>query len=243
MHFKGALQLRQNSLAGKHLEGDISAKLARLDSSELAAGILPVFYPKGGMFFLEGQPATGVFLLRAGRVKESMASNTGKTAIVRVSGPGVILGLSAVLTGTPHECTVETLEATHADFVRKAPFLHLLKTSGQLGQIVANQLSGNCKEAYTAIRCLGISGSVTERLARLLLQWAEKCPLENQNRDRAGVRIRVTLTHEEISQFVGSTRETTSRILGRFREKEWLSINGSIWTLANESALRRLAAV
>jgi len=243
MQLSGDLHQRRNSLAGDYLASDISAGLAKRDSIELAAGILPVFYPKGGMFFLEGQPATGVFLLRSGRVKESMASVTGKTAIVRVAGPGVILGLSAVLTGAPHESTVETLEATHADFVRKGPFLHLLKTSGQLGQIVASQLSCNCREAYTAIRCLGISGSVTERLARLLLQWAEKCPLANQNGDRAGVRIRVTLTHEEISQFVGSTRETTSRILGRFREKKWLTMNGSVWTIANEHAMRRLAAV
>lgn len=242
MQLSGDLQLRRSSLAGDYLESDISAGLAKRDSIELAAGILPVFYPKGGMFFLEGQPVTGVFLLRSGRVKESMVSKKGKTAIVRVAGPGVILGLSAVLTGAPHDSTAETLEATHADFVRKAPFLHLLKTSSQLGQIVASQLSHNCKEAYTAIRCLGLSGSVPERLARLLLEWAER-PLANQNRETAGIRIRVTLTHEEIGQFVGSTRETTSRILGRFREKKWLTMNGSVWTIANEHAMRRLAAV
>ena len=242
MHFSGALQLRGNSLADDYFGSDISAGLAKRDSIELAAGILPVFYPKGGMFFLEGQSATGVFLLRTGRVKESMVSKKGKTAIVRVVGPGVILGLSAVLTGAPHDSTAETLEPTHADFVRKAPFLHLLKTSGQLGQMVASQLSRNCKEAYTAIRCLGLSGSVAERLARLLLQWAE-CPLPNQNGDTGKLRFRVTLTHEEISQFVGSTRETMSRILGQLREKKWITTNGSIWTIANEAAIRRLAAV
>jgi CRP/FNR family transcriptional regulator, cyclic AMP receptor protein len=241
VHFNGALQLQRNSLGGDSFGSDISTGLAKRDIIELAAGVLPVFYPPGGMFFMEGQSATGVFLLRTGRAKESMVSNKGKTAIVRVVGPGVILGLSAVLADMPHESTAETLEPTHADFVRKDPFLHLLKTSLHLSQMVAVQLSSNCKEAYAAIRCLGLSGSVPERLARLLLQWAE-CPLPNQNGDRAK-RFRVTLTHEEISQFVGSTRETMSRILGGFREKKWITTNGSVWTITNEDAIRRLAAV
>jgi len=206
------------------------------------AGIVPIFYPKGGMFFLEGQAATGVFFLRTGRAKESMVSKKGKTVIVRVLGPGVILGLSAVLTGAPHECTVETLEPTYADYMSKAPFLHLLKMSRELSQMVASQLIRKCKEAYTGIRSLGVSDSVSERLARLLLQWAE-CPLTNQIRDTVGVQIRVTLTQAEIGQFVGSTRETMTRILGEFRKKKWITTNGSIWTITNEDALRQLAAV
>lgn len=241
MHSNGALQLRGNLLVSDGFENGMSTGLAKRDSAELAAGILPVFYPKGGIFFLEGQSATGVFLLRTGRAKESMSSDKGKTAIVRIVGPGVILGLSAVMTGAAYESTVETLEPTHADFVWKAHFLRLLKTSGQLAQMVAGQLSRNCKEAYASIRCLGVSGSVPERLARLILQWAE-CPLPNQNRD-VGVKIRVTLTHEEISQFVGSTRETMSRVLGEFREKHWITMKGNTWTLTNKDAIRRLAAV
>lgn len=237
----GALQLRENSASIDYFEKGISTGLSKRDSAMLASEILPVFYPKGGLFFLEGQPATGVFLLRSGRAKESMASHRGKTAIVRVVSPGVILGLSAVLTGSLHDSTVETLEPTHADFVRKALFLRLLKNSVHLGQMVASQLNRNCREAYAAIR-VGISGSMAERLARLLLQWAE-VPLANSNGGSRGVRIRVALTHEEISQFIGSTRETTSRILGEFREKKWITVNGSIWTLTDEKAIRDLAAL
>jgi CRP/FNR family transcriptional regulator, cyclic AMP receptor protein len=241
VHFNGALQPRGNSLDGDYFESAISAGLAKQHSAELVAGILPVFYPKGGMFFLEGQAATGIFFLRTGRAKESMVSSRGKTVIVRVAGPGVILGLSAVLTGAPHECTAETLEPTHADYVGKGPFLHSLKISRQLSQMVASQLIRVCKDAYAGTRCLGVSGSVSEKIARLLLQWAE-CPLANQNGDQVGVRIRVTMTQEEIGQIVGTTRESITRILGVLRKKKWITTNGSIWTLTNEDAIRRMAA-
>jgi len=241
MHSSNALQLRDNSF-DEHLESHATGGLSKQDNAFLTAGIRPVFCPQGGSFFLEGQPATGVFLLRTGRAKESVISSRGKIAIVRVVGPGVILGLAPVLTEEQYDSTVEALEPTHADFVAKAAFLRVLKTSGQLGQAVASQLSRNCRETYAAIRCLGISESVSERLGRLLLQWAE-CPIANRNRETPGIRIRVTLTHEEIGQFIGSTRETTSRILAKFREKNWINMNGCTWTIINANAIRRLAGV
>ncbi|MGD0909077.1 MAG: Crp/Fnr family transcriptional regulator [Candidatus Acidiferrales bacterium] len=242
MNFRGGLQLRRNLVNADSFLSDMSAGLTRQHAVDLAAEILPVYHTKGGIFFFEGQAATGVFLLRTGRAKESVTSNTGKTAITRVVGPGVMLGLSAILTDAPYEATVETLETTRADYIRKSAFLNFLKISSQLNQMVAKQLSRSCKEAYGTIRCLGASDSVAERIARLLIQWSE-CPLPKQNRNTVGTRILVTLTHEEIGQSVGSTRETTTRILGELRKKEWITVNGSIWTITNEDAIRRLAAV
>lgn len=242
MQGNGALQLCQNSSNGEWIEDDGADGLSKRDSIELEAGSLPVFFPKGGMFFREGQSATGIFLLRFGRAKESMVSSSGRIAIVRVIGPGVILGLSAVLTGGPHESTVETLEPSRADFLARPLFLHLLKTSSGLGKAVASQLGRDCKEAYASVRCLGLSSSASERLARLVLHWAE-CPLANPDKDPAKVRIRVILTHEEIGQSMGTTRETISRTLREFREKQWITTNGSVWTITNEDAIRRVAAL
>jgi len=242
MHSSNALQRSKHPVDNNNFESDTNATLTKQESAFLTTGILPVFYPKGGAFFLAGQPSRGVFLLRAVWVKESVTSSKGKTAIVRVAGPGVMLGLAAVLAGLPYDSTAETLESTYADFVAKPRFLVLLKTSGRLGKVVTSQLSRDRRETYAAIRCLGISESVSERLARLLLQWAE-CPLPNHNRKTAEIRIRITLTKEEIGQCVGSTRETTSRVLAEFREKNWISMNGSTWTIINADAIRRLAAL
>jgi CRP/FNR family transcriptional regulator, cyclic AMP receptor protein len=242
MQSNGALQLGQNSSKGEWIEGDGADGLAKRDSIELEAGSLPVFFPKGGLFFLEGQSATGIFLLRFGRAKESMVSTSGRIAIVRVICPGTILGLSAVLTGAPHESTVETLEPSHADFLAKPLFLHLLKTSSRLGKVVASQLSRDCKEAYASVRCFALSITASGRLARLVLRWAEH-PLANQDKNAAKVRIRVVLTHEEIGQSMGTTRETISRTLREFQEKRWITMQGSVWTITDEDAIRRVAAL
>jgi CRP/FNR family transcriptional regulator, cyclic AMP receptor protein len=236
------VSVRKNSIGGDCFQNEMSSALTKEHAAELAAEILPIFSPKGAMLFSEGQTAAGIFWLRSGQAKESMASGTGKTAIVRVVGPGEILGLSALLTGTPYECTVETLEPTCAHYVRRAAFLHLLTISRELSRTVAGQLIRDCEQAYAGIRRLGVSSSVREKFARLLLQWAE-CPLANVNQGEAAPRIRVTMTHEEVGQCVGSSRETLTKILGEFRKKKWITTAGTIWTITNEDAIRKMAAV
>jgi CRP/FNR family transcriptional regulator len=105
---------------------------------------------------------------------------------------------------------------------------------------VAKQLTHNCKCAYTEIRALGLSNSVPEKIAKLVLQWAEQ-PLDFPGRKKTGeIAIRVTLTQEEIAQFVGTSRETVSRVLGDFRKKGWLRIKGATWTITNKPALDHL---
>jgi len=242
MPAKGALQLRRTPPDGEWLGGETRKGLAKQDVMEMEAGSHPVFFPKGGMFFLEGQFAAGVFLLHRGTAKESMVSSTGRIAIIRVVVPGVILGVAAVLTGTPHESTVEALEPCRTDFLAIPLFLDLLKTSSHLGKTVADQLNRDLKDAYASVRCLGLSGSVSGRLARLILHWAEY-PMANEDKNAAKKRIRVILTREEIGQSMGTTRETASRMLGEFQEKRWITMNGSVWTITNQDAIQSEAAL
>jgi CRP/FNR family transcriptional regulator, cyclic AMP receptor protein len=242
MRANGALQLRRTPPDGEWLTGDAPKGLAERDNMELEARSLPVFFNKGAVILLEGQFATGAFLLRGGTAKESMVSSTGRVAILRVVGSGVILGLAGVLTGTPHESTIEALEPCHADFLAKTLFLDLLKTSNHLGKTVAGQINRDCKDAYASVRCLGLSGSMSERLARLILRWAEY-PMAAEDKKAAKIRIRVILTREEISQAMGTTRETVSRMLGEFQEKRWINMKGSVWTITNQDAIRHEAAL
>jgi CRP/FNR family cyclic AMP-dependent transcriptional regulator len=118
----------------------------------------------------------------------------------------------------------------------------LLNTSARLGQVVASHLCRDCQEVYASVRCLALSITAPGRLARLVLRWAE-WPLANQGQNAANARILVSLTHAEIGQLMGTTRETMSRTLREFREKQWIITKGSVWTITNEDALRQVAAL
>jgi len=197
-------------------------------------------YPKGALLCLEGQPPRGVFILCTGRAKLSTTSAEGKTIILRIAEPGEVLGLTSVIAGTPYEATVETLEPTQANFISQKDFLRFVDQHADVGMKVAHQLTHNCKCAYDEIRSLGLSASVPQKIAKLLMKWSEH-PLALPNKKANEVPIRVTLTQEEIAQFVGTSRETVSRVLGDFKKKGWLRVRGATWFIANKPALEKLA--
>jgi CRP/FNR family transcriptional regulator, cyclic AMP receptor protein len=90
-------------------------------------------YPKGAMLCLEGQPPRGVFVLCTGRAKLSTTSSEGKTVILRIAGPGEFLGLTAAISGTPYEASVETLEPSQANFISQADFVRFLQEYPSVG--------------------------------------------------------------------------------------------------------------
>jgi len=198
-------------------------------------------YPKGALLCLEGQPPRGVFVLCTGRAKVSTTSSEGKTIILRIAEPGEVLGLTSVMGGTPYEASIETLEPTQANFISQGDFTRFMSHYPEVGVKVTHQLTHNCKCAYDEIRSLGLSSSVPQKIAKLLLKWAEH-PLTSSSRKSHEIAIRVTLTQEEIAQFVGTSRETVSRVLGDFKKKGWLRIRGATWFVADKPALERMTA-
>jgi CRP/FNR family transcriptional regulator, cyclic AMP receptor protein len=197
-------------------------------------------YPKGTMLCLEGQPPRGVYVLCTGRAKLSTTSSDGKTIILRLAEPGEVLGLTAAVANAPYEATIETLEQTQANFISQTDFSRFLQDYPEVGMKVAQQLTHNCKCAYSEIRSLGLSNSVPEKIAKLLLEWAQHPLKPAAGKPAQGVSIRVTLTQEEIAQMVGTSRETVSRTLSDFRNRGWLRIKGATWNIVNKRALQAM---
>src|SRR6185437_3519216 len=162
-------------------------------------------YPKGATLFVEGQMARGVFVLCTGRVKLSTSSLDGKTLIVRISEPGEVLGLPSAITGNPYELTAEVMEPAQANFISRADFLGFLREHGEVALRVAQQLGERYQAAVAEVRSIGLARSTAEKLARFLLEW---CAVHGEGADP--IRANLTLTHEEIAQMIGASRETVT---------------------------------
>ena len=191
--------------------------------------------PPGAVLFVEGQAPRGMYVVCRGRVKLSTTSREGKTLILRIAEPGEVLGLHATVSGKPYELTAEALQASQLNFVKRDDFLHFLEEHGDACLRAAQHLSQNCQSAYEMIRSLGLSHSVTEKMARLLLEWSE----QGEN-TKDGVRIKIALTHEEIAQLVGTSRETVTRVLSDFRKQQIAQLRGSTLLIRNKPALEKL---
>ena len=194
-------------------------------------------YPEGALVFMEGQAARGVYIICQGRVKMSTTSSDGKTLILKIAQAGEILGAHSVVGGKAHELTVETLQPCQLAFVAREDFLRFLQQHGDACLQAAQHLGRNCQSPYEVIRSLGLSHSVSEKLARLLLQWSADARVSN-----GVVQVRLTLTHEEIAQLIGASRETVTRTLGDFKRQGVIELHGSVLVIRNLKALQKLGA-
>jgi CRP/FNR family transcriptional regulator len=192
-------------------------------------------YPKGAMLFVEGQSPRGVFVLCTGRVKLSTCSSDGKT-LMRIAEPGDVIGLSAAVSGKPYELSAETLNSCQVNFIRRDDFLRFLRTHGEVCLRVSQHLSNDYHTAYEQVRSLALSHSAAEKLARLLLNW---CDEDGKPTDQ-GIRLKLTLTHEEMAQMIGASRETVTRLLGEFRTKQVIHLKGSNLLIRNKGALQAM---
>jgi len=192
-------------------------------------------YPEGAVVLMEGQAARGVYIVCQGRVKLMTTNADGKTLIVKIAQPGEVLGLQSVVTGNPYELTVETLQPSQLAFVSREQFLRFLRTHPDACLRATQHLSSDCHSAYDVIRSIGLCHSVAGKLARLLKQWSTEGRTNN-----GMVRMKMSLTHEELAQLIGSSRETVTRILGDFRRRGVLELNGATLTIRNQAALEAL---
>jgi len=196
-------------------------------------------YPKGSILFVDGEEPRGVFILCSGRAKLTTSSSEGRTLIVKIAEPGEVLGASASILGRPYEVSAETLEPSQLNFIKRDDFLRFLSTYAEACMHTAQQLSEKYQAAQREIRSLGLAQSTGEKLGKLLLDW---CNLHGEVTPK-GVRLKVLLTHEEIAQMIGTTRETVTRLLSDLKRKKIIEVKGSTILVLQKNELERTVSI
>jgi CRP/FNR family transcriptional regulator len=206
---------------------------AVVDALELES--LTTTYPTGAVLFAEGQAPRGVFIVRRGRVKLSICGSDGRTLILRIVEAGGPMGVAAVVAGYKYEATAETQEPCEISFLRQSDLLRLMRQYGELALWVTQHISQDYASTCREIRDLILSDSASEKLARLLVGWLD------QNTDaRNPSQMKLALTHEEIGQMIGTSRETVSRLFAGFKKQHLIQQTGATLVIPSRMALESL---
>jgi CRP/FNR family transcriptional regulator, cyclic AMP receptor protein len=179
-------------------------------------------YPKGSTLFMEGQPSNGVYMLCQGKVKLSTCSKDGKVIILHIAEAGEVLGLSPTISDSVHVATAEVIEDCQVNFIRNEDFVEFLKANSEACMSAVKQLSSNYQTAYLQICSLGLSSSVSDKLAKLFLGWCKTADSDSNT-----VHLKVSYTHEEIAEMIGTSRETVTRLLKEFKERKLVTRKGA----------------
>jgi CRP/FNR family cyclic AMP-dependent transcriptional regulator len=196
---------------------------------------LTTSYPTGAVLFAEGQSPRGVYFVRRGGVKLSICGTDGRTLILRIAAPGRPLGVAAVVSGRPYEATAETQEPSEITFLRQSDLLRLMRLHGEFALWVTQHISQDYAATCREIRDLILSDSASEKLARLLVGWLD----QNTTSKNPG-QMKLALTHEEIGQMIGSSRETVSRLFAGFKRQHLIQQSGSTLVIPDRLALESL---
>jgi CRP/FNR family transcriptional regulator, cyclic AMP receptor protein len=191
---------------------------------------------KGSIIFYEGDAATSVTVICTGQVKLSCSSAEGRTMILKIAMSGDVLGLSSVVSGTVYEVTAEALETCMVKTIPKASFLRFLDRHGIASMHAAKALADDYRSAYFDARRLALSTSVQARLASLLLDWGR-----GANCGKHEMRFTMSLTHEDLANLAGTTRESISRSLARLQKDKLIEIRGSSILIPDPDKLEEMS--
>lgn len=199
--------------------------------------------PAGAILFVEGQSPRGMFILCSGTVNLSTTSREGKILILKSADGGQALGLSASISGSGYESTAETASPCLLNFVERQEYLELMQTNSEIGLHTAQSLSRDYQTAYRDIHDLVLTRSSAGKLARLLLsnvssKSSTTCSAEGV--EVTETRIPASMTHEEMAQRIGSSRETVTRLLSDLKKKQLIRLDGPTLVIRDRSALEAL---
>lgn len=192
--------------------------------------------PAGAILFVEGQSPRGMFILCSGKVNLSTTSREGKILILKTADEGEALGLSASISGAGYESTAETATPCMLNFVDRNEYLDLMQAHSEIGMHTAQSLSRDYQSAYRDIHDLVLTRSSAGKLARLLLSNSPTLGVE-----AAETRVHSAMTHEEMAQRIGSSRETVTRLLSNLKKKQLIRLDGPTLVIRDRSALQALA--
>lgn|GEM_PF-1472682 len=194
--------------------------------------------PRDTVLISEEQRPSNVLFLLHGNVKMSMNSSDGKRFLLRIAGAGEILGIASAVSGNPSEIRAETMYPSTIASIERQHFLNFLTRYPVAFENIAFELSLHCTRAFERLRVFGLTGSAKSRLAGLLFEWCK-----DARRSKSGTQLLCFLTHQEIGECIGASRETITRLLGDLKNRGLLELHGTMLTIPSCIALARYAGL
>jgi CRP/FNR family transcriptional regulator len=212
--------------------GEFFSKLTDSTLEDFFAMEYPSPYAANVVLFTEGEPVRALFVILEGEVRLSINSSDGRRLSLRIARRGDIIGLSSTLSGFPYDMTAETLCTSKIAPIERREFLNFLARHPDAYQAVTEEMARHMTIACSQLRTLGLSSSAPEKLARLLLEWSDLGQATG-----SGSCLRFSLTHEQIGDFIGASRETVTRTLSKFKNSHLVAFQGSTMTIPSRAAL------
>lgn len=194
-------------------------------------------YKKGQYVFTENGLPAGLFCINSGKIKLTTTGYDGKEQILRLVKSGDIVGYRALLSNERYNCSAVTLEDASICIIDKKYFFDAIAASPKLMFEVVKKMSQDLKVAEEHIVSLS-QKNVRERMAEALLFLKATYGFEEDNQT-----INVSLSREEIADYVGTSTESCIRLLSEFNNDKLIALKGKKISIVNLQKLIQTANI
>ena len=193
-------------------------------------------FPRGALILGPHSDPDLIYLVKAGRVKISTFSPQGKEQILALLERGDVFGELAPAEA-PAPSHVEAFDHSIVCTLHRTLFEEILRRTPEVGVRVIRVLARRLRAAEQEIEDLALR-SVPGRLAALLLRLGEEY---GEPQDQ-GIRLSLRLTHQDLAHMVGSTRETITALVNRFRDEGLIAVDHRVLVILERDRLRQIAS-
>jgi len=183
--------------------------------------------PKHQTIVEEGLSGDYMYVIRDGQVKVTKLSGDGREKILELLGPGDFFGEMSLLDNAERSASVKSLTETRILALSRKDFLKELRRNPDLAMAVIQELTRRVRQMDEQASSLSFQ-RVKERTRGLLLRLAK------EERVREGRRATPPLTHQQIADMIGTSRETVTRVVKRLKEQGWLEQEGKRYLVPAE---------
>jgi CRP-like cAMP-binding protein len=189
------------------------------DLESIASRLIERRFPKHATIVEEGLTGDYMYVIRQGRVKVTKASEDGREKIMDFLEQGAFFGEMSLFDQAPRSASIKTLEPSVLLALSRRDFLDLLSASSDLALAVIQELTRRLREADEQASSISFL-RVQERTKGLLQRIARP------DSRLGGRHATPALTHQQIADMIGTSRETVTRALKDLKVGGWLEQEG-----------------
>lgn len=188
-------------------------------------------YRKGDVIITEGERGDEFFLIEKGQVKVTRRSLDGREKILDILSDGSFFGELAVLDKMPRSASVEAMGDISSLTLHKEDFLPLLEQHSGLAIKIIQVLSQRLRDADSQIEDLTFKTS-REKIESLFIRLRDYYGVEHEQ----GLRLTIQLTHQELADMAGCSRETVCRFVNELKAKDLLTVDKNRYYIFHRKA-------
>ncbi|WP_176719931.1 Crp/Fnr family transcriptional regulator [Desulfuribacillus alkaliarsenatis] len=211
-------------------------KLSDQTLEEIANNITIKDYRADELVYSEGEPSNHIYIVVSGRVKITKVSSTGREKILHIIRENEMFGEQALFENGVNPHSAKTIEKALLFQIRLNTFKKIIDEDHECATMLLEVMNLKLRQAYRQIINLSFKDTYS-RLASRLFKLARDHGIEEEK----GLLIKAKLTQQELADYVGTSRETISRILSDMVQKEILIVDRHRIYIKDYQALKEVA--